>query len=71
MKFGEFSGKEGDIVSGVIQQGRDPQDVLVDLGKLEALLPAAERVPGEHYQHGTRIKCLVVTRAARACAARR
>jgi len=60
-KFGEFSGKEGDIVSGVIQQGRDPQDVMVDLGRLEALLPVAERVPGERYEHGTRIKCLVVS----------
>ena len=49
IKFGEFSGKEGDIVSGVIQQGRDPEDVMVDLGRLEALLPAAERVPGERY----------------------
>src|SRR5215204_6147526 len=39
IRFGEFSGKEGDIVSGVIQQGRNPDDVLVDLGKLEALLP--------------------------------
>ena len=39
IKFGEFSGKEGDIISGVIQQGRDPQDVMVDLGRLEALLP--------------------------------
>ena len=45
IKFGEFSGKEGDIISGVIQQGRDPNDVMVDLGKLEALLPSAERVP--------------------------
>src|SRR5512144_1702092 len=61
IKFGEFSGKEGDIISGVIQQGRDPQDVMVDLGRLEALLPAAERVPGERYEHGTRIKCLVVS----------
>jgi transcription termination/antitermination protein NusA len=61
IKFGEFSGKEGDIVSGVIQQGRDPQDVMVDLGRLEALLPAAERVPGERYEHGTRIKCLVIS----------
>ena len=58
-KFGEFSGKEGDIISGLIQQGRNPDDVLVDLGKLEALLPAGERVPGEDYSHGTRIKCLV------------
>jgi transcription termination/antitermination protein NusA len=61
IKFGEFSGKEGDIISGVVQQGRDPQDVLVDLGRLEALLPAAERVPGERYEHGTRIKCLVIS----------
>src|SRR3954452_15674471 len=61
IRFGEFSGKEGDIISGVIQQGRDPQDVMVDLGKLEALLPAGEQVPGENYSHGTRIKCLVVS----------
>jgi N utilization substance protein A len=61
IKFGEFSGKEGDIVSGVIQQGRNPDDVMVDLGKLEALLPSAERVPGERYEHGTRIKCLVIS----------
>jgi N utilization substance protein A len=60
-KFGEFSGKEGDIISGVIQQGRNPDDVMVDLGSLEALLPAGERVPGEDYQHGTRIKCIVVS----------
>ena len=61
IRFGEFSGKEGDIISGVIQQGRNPDDVMVDLGKLEALLPVGERVPGERYEHGTRIKCLVVS----------
>ena len=61
IKFGEFSGKEGDIISGVIQQGRNPDDVMVDLGRLEALLPAGERVPGEDYEHGTRIKCIVVS----------
>ena len=61
IRFGEFSGKEGDIVSGVIQQGRNPSDVMVDLGKLEALLPVSERAPGETYDHGTRIKCLVVS----------
>jgi transcription termination/antitermination protein NusA len=61
VRFGEFSGREGDLVSGVIQQGRNPADVLVDLGKIEALLPAAERVPGERYEHGTRLKCLVVS----------
>jgi N utilization substance protein A len=61
LRFGEFSGKEGDVVSGVVQQGRDPDMVFVDLGKIEAVLPAAERVPGEKYEHGQRIRCLVVT----------
>jgi N utilization substance protein A len=56
IKFGEFAGTEGDIVSGVVQQGRDPQDVMVDLGRLEALLP-----PGEQYEHGTRLRCLVIS----------
>jgi N utilization substance protein A len=61
LRYGEFSGKEGDVVSGVVQQGRDPDMVFVDLGKIEAVLPAAERVPGEKYEHGQRIRCLVVT----------
>ncbi|MEQ7848499.1 transcription termination factor NusA [Nocardioides kribbensis] len=61
IRFGEFAGKEGDIISGVVQQGRNPDDVMVDLGKLEALLPVGERVPGEQYTHGSRIKCLVVS----------
>jgi N utilization substance protein A len=61
IRYGEFSGKEGDIVSGIIQQGRNPDDVMVDLGKLEALLPMGERAPGERYEHGARIKCLVIS----------
>ena len=61
IKFGEFAGKEGDIVSGVVQQGRDPQDVMVDLGRLEALLPPGEQVPGERYEHGSRLRCLVIS----------
>jgi len=61
IKYGEFSAKEGDIISGVIQQGRNPDDVMVDLGKIEGLLPASERVPGENYSHGTRIRCLVLS----------
>ncbi len=61
LRFGEFSGKEGNIVSGVVQQGHNPDDVMVDVGKIEALLSMAERVPGERYEHGTRIKCLVVS----------
>ncbi len=61
VKFGEFSGREGDIVSGIVQQGRNPDDVMVDLGKIEALLPAGERVPGETYAHGARIKGVVIS----------
>jgi len=58
--FGEYAGREGDIVAGVIQQGKDPRNVLVDLGKVEAVLPPQEQVPGERYEHGSRIKCYVV-----------
>ncbi len=59
--FGEFSGTEGDLVSGVIQQGSDPRVVRVDLGKVEAILPPSEQVPGESYPHGSRIKCVVTS----------
>jgi N utilization substance protein A len=59
--FGEFAGTEGDLVSGIVQQGSDPRTVLVDLGKIEAVLPAQEQVPGETYTHGTRLKCHVVS----------
>ena len=58
-KFGEFSGKVGDVVSGVIQQGSRPGDVMIDLGRIEALLPASERVAEEKYAHGERIKAYV------------
>ncbi|EFQ83184.1 transcription termination factor NusA [Aeromicrobium marinum DSM 15272] len=58
-KYGEFSGRVGDIVSGVIQQGRSPGDVMIDLGRVEAILPSAERVAEEKYAHGERIKAYV------------
>src|SRR5579864_2735287 len=60
LTFGEYAGREGDIVAGVIQQGKDPRTVLVDLGKLEAVLPPAEQVPGERYIHGERLRCYVL-----------
>jgi N utilization substance protein A len=60
LTFGEYAGREGDIVAGVIQQGRDPRAVLVDLGKLEAILPPTEQVPGERYVHGERLRCYVL-----------
>jgi N utilization substance protein A len=60
-KFGHFAGVEGDIVSGIVQQGNDSRTVLVDLGKIEAIMPLAEQVPGERYAHGTRIRVYVVS----------
>ncbi len=60
LTFGEYAGREGDIVAGVIQQGRDPRAVLVDLGKIEAILPPTEQVPGERYAHGERLRCYVL-----------
>lgn len=56
----EFTGREGDLVSGVVQQSSNPRMVRVDLGKVEANLPPEEQVPGETYAHGTRLKVLVV-----------
>ncbi len=58
--LGEFLGREGDIVSGVVQQSSDPRMIHVDLGSVEAVLPPAEQVPGEDYAHGSRIRCYVV-----------
>jgi N utilization substance protein A len=58
--FGEYAGREGDVVTGVVQQGKDPKNVLVDIGRLEAILPVQEQVPGEDYAHGTRLRSYVV-----------
>ncbi len=58
--LGEFLGREGDIVSGLVQQSTDPRMVHVDLGTVEAVLPPAEQVPGEDYTHGSRLRCYVV-----------
>lgn len=59
--FGEFEGKEGDLVSGVVQQTRDPRTVKVSLGKVEGIIPSAEQVPTDDYSHGIRLKCHVVS----------
>ena len=59
-KFGHFSGKEGDIVTGVVQADRDSKTIRVDLGPLEAIMPPAEQVPNERYPHGARLKVFVV-----------
>lgn len=57
--FGEFKGKDGDIVAGTIQQGPRAHMVYVDLGSIEAIMPPEEQVPGEDYSHGKRIRAYV------------
>lgn len=60
-KFGHFSGSEGDILLGVVQQDRDSKSIRVDLGSMEAIMPLAEQVPGEDYSHGRRLRVYVVS----------
>jgi N utilization substance protein A len=70
LSFGEYAGREGDVVSGFVQQaGQRPgaapnRNVMVKLGAhedaVEAVLPPAEQVPGEVYEHGMRLKCRVI-----------
>jgi N utilization substance protein A len=59
--LGDFKGREGDVVAGVIQQSPDPRHVTVDFGSVEGILPLAEQVPGERYVHGERLRCYVVS----------
>jgi transcription termination/antitermination protein NusA len=58
--FSEFKDRVGDIVSGTVRRF-ERSDVILDLGKYEALLPNRERVPTEEYQVGERIRCYVKT----------
>ncbi len=59
MKYEEYAGREGDIVTGIIQQ-TDARYTLLDLGRVEALLPQAEQVQNERYEHGSRLKAYIV-----------
>jgi len=59
MVYEEFSNREGDIVSGVIQR-LDARQIIVDLGKTEGVLPPNEQVRTEHYRPGTRMKFYLV-----------
>ncbi len=58
--LGSFRGAEGEVVAGVVQQGRDPRTVLVAVRGTEAVLPAHEQVPTERYVHGERIRAYVL-----------
>jgi N utilization substance protein A len=58
--FEEYKDRVGDIVTGVVQQA-DSRATIVDLGRgVEALLPGSEQVPGERYEHGARIKGVII-----------
>ena len=59
LKYEEYAGREGDIVTGIIQQS-DSRYTLLDLGRVEALLPQAEQVPYERPEPGTRLKAYIV-----------
>jgi N utilization substance protein A len=58
-KYEEFAGREGEIVTGIVQQ-TDSRYTLLDLGRVEALLPQAEQVQNERYDHGSRCKAYIV-----------
>jgi N utilization substance protein A len=57
--LGEYRGKDGDIVSGIIAQGPNPRMIHINLGDVEAILPPEEQVPGEVYEHGSRLRVYV------------
>jgi len=59
MIYDEYVNREGDIVTGIVQR-YEQKNVIVDLGKVEAVLPAQEQIPGEVYQSFERIKTYVV-----------
>jgi N utilization substance protein A len=58
MTYEEFAGREGDVVTGIVQQ-QERRYTLLDLGKVEALLPQAEQVPSEGLRHGERLKAFI------------
>jgi N utilization substance protein A len=59
LTYEEFAGREGDVVTGIVQQDSH-RYTLLDLGKVEALLPVQEQVPSEPYRHGERLKAYIV-----------
>jgi transcription termination/antitermination protein NusA len=58
MTYEEFAGREGDVITGIVQQS-DRRYILLDLGKVEAILPQAEQVPSESYRPGERVKAYI------------
>ena len=60
MMYEEYVDRQGEVVTGIVQQAGDRNNVLVDLGKVEALLPRSEQVDGERYEQGSRIKAVII-----------
>ena len=59
--LGAFAGQKGKLITGVVQQdAKDPTNVHIAVGDVEALLPRREQVPGERYRHGERLRVYVV-----------
>jgi N utilization substance protein A len=58
--FEEYIDRQGEVVTGIVQQAGDRNNVLVDLGRVEALLPRSEQVDGERYEQGSRIKAVII-----------
>jgi N utilization substance protein A len=57
--YDEYADRVGEIVTGIVQQD-DNRYAFVDLGKMEAILPGSEKVPGERYEQGSRIKAVII-----------
>lgn len=57
--FEEFSSRESDIVTGIVQR-IEQKNVYIDLGKAEAILSPSEQIPGEMYKHGDRLKTYII-----------
>src|SRR5213595_2945281 len=59
MMYEEYKDRVTEVVTGIVQQAGDRNNVLVDLGRVEALLPRSEQVDGERYEQGSRIKAVI------------
>jgi N utilization substance protein A len=59
MMYDEYVDRVSEVVTGIVQQAGDRNNVLVDLGQVEALLPRSEQVDGERYEQGSRIKAVI------------
>src|ERR1700752_4826539 len=59
MMYDEYIDRVTEVVTGIVQQAGDRNNVLVDLGKVEALLPRSEQVDAERYEQGSRIKAVI------------